>query len=96
MPKPNGVTHKEMGKWGGSQGDIGKEGNQSVSQVFTLKQEALAFSGMPPEAFNLPTKNTMYPHLFLSFFFLSFLFPINLRLGSCFLFIYLVLFEQVK
>lgn len=70
MPKPQGVTHEAMREWVGSQGDIGKEGNQPVSQVFTLKQEALAFGDMAPGAFHLPSENTMHPGFgfFVSFF----------------------------
>ena len=86
MPKPQGVTHEEMGEWAGSQGDAGKEGNQPVSQIFTLKQEALAFGDMTPGAFHLPSENTVPPGfgffcLFVSFFSQSqtrLLFPLHL------------------
>ena len=65
------VTHGEMGGWVGSQGDVGEEGNQPVTQVLTQEQEALAFSGLAPEAFHLPSESTTHPNLVSFCFFFS-------------------------
>jgi len=50
-----------MGEGVGSQGNLGEEGNQPVSQVFTGKQEALAFGGMTPGVLHLSSENATCP-----------------------------------
>ena len=60
-PKPQGLSHEEKGEWVGSQSNMAGEGNQPVSQVFTGKQEALAFGGMTPGVFHLSSENATCP-----------------------------------
>ena len=55
-----------MGEGVGSQGNLGEEGNQPVSQVFTGKQGALAFGGMTPGVLHLSSENAACPFFSIS------------------------------